>query len=178
MKKTLLKEQMASVIVDGSKDSHTQSFSKNVEDKEVSVEEVLVDIERESREIKRQLILTETEKKLRELDGKPLLEPDIPLPNVKPIPTDAAVQECKKLISSFQTYLGEKQKELDQEKNPPQVIQTVNKNAYEIRLHVLELAVSLRQSTQSPTFQSSPSIVSDEVLAAARAFYQFVENRR
>jgi len=57
-------------------------------------------------------------------------------------------------------------------------ISTVNKNAYEIRLHVLELAVSLRHAIASPNYNSCQLFAADEILKTAREFYKFIENKQ
>lgn len=72
----------------------------------------------------------------------------------------------------------------------PQVVQSVNKNAYEIRSDVLQkalewvrwqtdtqLAVADRNGT-STTFRPNSLPNSDQVLEIAKKFYSFVENRK
>jgi len=154
MKKSILKESFASVL--GTDANETQVISDSL---------------LQSKEIKKEMIMKDAENKLKELDGQQSSELNIPLPAIKPVPTDVAVQDCRKLITNFKSYLEEKQKEIDQEKSP-QIIQTANKNAYEIRLQVLELAVKVQ--TNTPGGIQSPQ----HVLNTAEQFYKFVENRR
>jgi len=73
---------------------------------------------------------------------------------------------------------------------PPQEIKTVNKNAYEIRMEVLSMAVDFLRwqsecnvirdvqtgKLEDPSFNTIPRL--DDVLETAKKLYSFVENRR
>ena len=56
------------------------------------------------------------------------------------------------------------------------VIKTTNKNAYEIRADVLHMAIDWAKVESSTENYQKPS--DEKLLALAKKFYQFVENRR
>lgn len=63
----------------------------------------------------------------------------------------------------------------------PRLIQSVNKNAYEIRLEVLQEAInwlSLEVNMPTTVNQNSSFSSGDAVVNLAQKFYKFVENRR
>jgi hypothetical protein len=68
-------------------------------------------------------------------------------------------------------------KQLFDEENNKTTINTVNKNAYEIRRDILEMSINWTQykAEKSP---NSFALNDDTILTTAKKFYSFVENRR
>jgi len=137
----------------------------------------------EVKEIRRKQIIDEAESKLKEkldaLDGTPKdTKKFVPELNIDAtnLPQEG-VAECKKLILNFKKFLYEKKKDSETQKAESQVIQSVNKNAYELRHMILENAIHVVSENLKNKNVSLDQFV-DSIMKVSDRFYSFVENRK
>lgn len=85
-------------------------------------------------------------------------------------------EASKKMIETFTANLQKMAEEARHKEEKKEAVAKAGKNAYEIRADVLQMAIDWARIEEPNVTYHKPS--DDELLALAKKFYAFVENRR
>jgi len=133
--------------------------------------------------LRKESIVKDAEEKIANLEDSAQYQSLTDAPELNPravsLPQDN-VAECKRLLQNFQKYVNEK----TQEDSKSKVVQSVNQNAYEIRLKILQEAISIVKFNAQLINSDKDADIKDKFITAedieyvANRFYSFVENKR